>query len=103
METDLSIHAREKLWLSVHALATGRGRIHERMLLAARCLMKVSDKGLPDDIVRRRHSLISKLTSQDAVGDKKPLETTLEGMDEEEVVAIAKDICDLWSMSPDAV
>lgn len=91
-------YAAEKLWEAVHMLASGAGRIQERLEDAAASVAKASGaKGdMPPDLCAKYDSTLAQLT---AVG---AFRATIEQMSEADACICASQILDLANMAREA-
>lgn len=80
----------EKLGDTVNTLATGKGRIKERLVYSyARSLALVDPNALPNDLKTMFLKVKEDLTSTPAVADEGSVRATVNMMDEDKAVEIA--------------
>lgn len=90
-------YAREKLGDTVDTLATGKGRIKERLADSyGHSLALVDPNALPDETKTMLLKVREELTSIPAVGDEGSVRATLNRMDEDRAVQIVNIILDIY-------
>ena len=91
-------YALEKLMQAVDILATGSGRVQERLADAALVLIRLKPDDLPEDADLRRtfNGVIDDLTYEQPQGDEGAISASLRGTDDEDASAIAKRIVALY-------
>lgn len=86
-------YATDKLSAAVHELIVGSGRIKERLLRAcSEDIFRVPSGQLPSELEAELKKIRAQLTKAPAKGDEGPIVATLDRMDENEAVDIARDI-----------
>lgn len=91
------LYAREKLGDTVDTLATGKGRIKERLEAAyVWSLIHVDPNALPDEARTMLLEVREELTRVPAVGDEGSVRATLSKMDEDRAVELVKIILDIY-------
>ena len=90
------IYAEEKLTKAVEVLATGSGRVKERLRNAAASLVCLRPDGFPDGDLRRTFvGVIDDLTYQQGGENEGSISATLKITDDKDARAIARRIIDL--------
>jgi hypothetical protein len=90
-------YADEKLMEAAHILATGSGRIQERLLDAAHVLIRLRPDDFPDGELRRTfNGVMDDLTFEQPEGEEGRISATLSATDDEDARAIAKRIVRLY-------
>ena len=87
----------EKLMEAVRILATGSGRIQERLLDAAHVLILLRADDFPEGDLRRKfNGVMDDLTFEQPEGEEGRISATLSAIDDEDARAIAKRIVSLY-------
>ena len=89
-------YAYEKFSAAVHTLATGPGRINERLLYAYLAMVALSPEDFPAGDLRTDYQrLYAALTPKEAKRDEGKVKATLDEMGEDDAVELAELICDM--------
>jgi hypothetical protein len=95
-------YAYEKFWVGVQTLATGSGRIKERLESAyVHSLIRVNPEDLPGDLGIRFNSIQDEITKLPAVRDEGTAAATLKEMSEERACQIAKELVEIYEALAD--
>jgi hypothetical protein len=89
------LYALEKLVEAVHCLATGPGRVQERLAEAMTFLIRVRPEDVPDELRRQLIGIKDDLTFDQPSGSESRLEATLGRLSNEDASAIAARVLDL--------
>jgi len=90
-------YADEKLMEAVYCLATGSGRIQERLAAAAMVLIRLTPDDFPEGDLRRIFEGVDDdLTFEQPEGDEGSISATLKRTSDEDARAIAQRIVDLY-------
>jgi hypothetical protein len=90
-------YAHEKLMQAVDALATGAGRVQERLHNAAIVLVRLQPNDFPEGELRRTFiGVLDDLTFEQATGDEGHIAATLRLTNDEDARAIAGRILHLY-------
>jgi hypothetical protein len=82
---------------AIYSLATGAGRIQERLGHAAYTLIRLKPDDFPDkDFQRSFKGIVDDLTFEQPEGDEGSVSATLRCTDDEDARAIARRIVDLY-------
>jgi hypothetical protein len=91
-------YAKEKSTDAVDSLATGAGRVQERLSLAADFLIRLRPDDFPEGELRRKFiGIWDDLTFDQPTGDEGNIPATLNRTDDEDARAIARRILSLYS------
>ena len=90
-----NLYPLEKFGQAVSSLATGPGRIRERLMSAYLAFQPVRGDDLPRDLRGDYVWIMDMLASQEAVGTEGTVQATLNSMDESTAVEIAQRIYSL--------
>jgi len=89
-------YVREKLAQAVHALATGTGPLHQRLLLASLATSTLQPRDFVDDESRAGlGAIIEMLTRHEALADEGRVRATLARMSADEARSVAKRFLEL--------
>jgi hypothetical protein len=101
---DKSLYVIEKLSEAVHALATGAGRVQERLGEATTYLTRINAENLPDEELRRMLvGIVDDLTFEQAKRDQGRLGATVPILHDEVASSIACRILELYRRLDDAL
>lgn len=90
-------YAHEKLLVATQILATGTGRINDRLRLAALSIVTLKPDDFPEGELRRKfRGVMDDLTFQQAKGNEGNIAATLGITSEEDASAIARRIFELY-------
>jgi hypothetical protein len=90
------LYALQKLTEAVYVLATGSGRVQERLRYAAIHLLPLRPEDIPDENLRRTFTgVMDDLTFEQAQADEGQILATLKITDDEDARAIARCIFEL--------
>jgi hypothetical protein len=90
-------YAKEKLRDAVDSLATGAGRVQERLSYAAMVLIRLRPDDFPEGELRRTFiGVLDDLTFDQAIGEEGSIAATLNRTSDDDARAIARRILNLY-------